>query len=391
MTTVKENRDSRFVGRSYAEWEKQALADLAESTVRSYKTAMWRFLEWLDSDTEKLYSEHLQNLNSGDGRDKNEIAQKVKEFYRYQTEVIKFSKSQASQVSKAVKSFFTANELSIEINMKSKKYRILYNGQKIVKKDEIVLMVEGTSSIQKKLVVTTLKDTGLRVSDAVSIQYCHVKTALLNEDKYCLFELVEKKVGVWCMPILGPESMKYVREWIDLRKRDGEILVDDSPLFISTDSETGEKKPMLSGRMSQIMSRLSRRLKLGKQKSAHSLRKFNTTNLQASGMHPAWISIIQGKAIPMSWKEYTEPSNEQLLEAYKNAYKHIAIYEHTSEVNGVKREVREIAERQRYTEDRLKELKTMEELADRLNKLEKMMEDKDKIIEHLLKEVKAND
>lgn len=368
MCPQTQNR-KRFVGRSFDEWNSE-LKLKAATTRQAYQSAMLGYLEYANTDTEKLFNEHLENCKHEDPRDKNIVPNNIRDYYLYLVEEKGYSKSHSKQILKAAKLFFKANELPFNVEQNGEKFSEVANGSKITQKNEISLMVEGTTNIQHKFGVLLLKDTGLRVSDAVQVNFEHVKDALIKNEKYCIFELVQKKVNVLCKPCIGPETMRYLREWIEFRQRRGETLDDDSPIFITTDKKTKKRKRMRARRLSQIVFRLGKKLKL-KKKTAHSLRKYNTTNLQASGLHPAWISILQGKAIPGSWKEYSKPTDEQLLDAYMNGYKHIAIYQHTSEVNGLRHELRQTEEWVTANQAAFERMeKENAELRERLEKME---------------------
>jgi hypothetical protein len=68
----------------------------------------------------------------------------------------------------------------------------------------------------------------------------------------------------------------------------------------------------------------------GENVSAHSIRKYHQTMLEASGMPDTWIALIQGRKIADSRRAYTRPTNEQLIEAYKEAYPELALSEPTT-------------------------------------------------------------
>ena len=49
------------------------------------------------------------------------------------------------------------------------------------------------------------------------------------------------------------------------------------------------------------------------------------TMLQAGGMTPEWIAIIQGRIISDSRSAYTRPTESQLIYAYERSYQHLSV------------------------------------------------------------------
>ena len=74
--------------------------------------------------------------------------------------------------------------------------------------------------------------------------------------------------------------------------------------------------------------RLTSRLgKEGNRLSAHSLRKFHTTALEAE-MNPHWIAKLQGKSVGNSMGPYSQPEVEpdKLTKAYMAAYDELRVF-----------------------------------------------------------------
>jgi hypothetical protein len=60
--------------------------------------------------------------------------------------------------------------------------------------------------------------------------------------------------------------------------------------------------------------------------SAHSLRKKLQTDLERAGVNTNWIDQILGHKLINSRDAYSLPTDEELREAYKEAYKFIKVY-----------------------------------------------------------------
>jgi hypothetical protein len=74
-------------------------------------------------------------------------------------------------------------------------------------------------------------------------------------------------------------------------------------------------------------------LKIGEKKmSPHSFRKKLQTDLEKAGVNPNWIDQILGHELINSRDAYSLPTDEELLEAYKQAYPTIQLIPTTKRV-----------------------------------------------------------
>ena len=296
------------------------LQSKSEATRKQYNRAMDRFLEYSNLTHNELFQIHYQALQSPDPRDKYKVSRMVKACMANLKES-GLSSSTTYTIYKAVSSFLTSQGLDFKLQGTSPK--ISYQGQRIIEKGEIRSLLEATSGLRNKAMIYTLKDSGLRVSDIVQLNYGHVKEAIDSESEFILIRLRQTKNDILALPILGPESLNAIKKWIDSRKRMGKTLDDSSPLFCQIEgSKKGEV--LKSASVSTTIRKLVEKCGL-KDVSAHSFRKFNTTMLQAGGVPETWITIIQGRKITDSRSAYVQPTDSQLIHSYSKAYSSLSI------------------------------------------------------------------
>jgi len=324
-------------GKSWATWMDE-LELKADHTRYVYVKAMERFLEQAGMTAEELFESHYSALSSRDPRDKLRIPRLVQKAMK-ELQDGGLSSSSAYSVHKAVSSFFAANGLEFRIRS-NHKLRVFHEGSRIVNAAQIRELLGMAGSFQNKALVLALKDSGLRVSDIVKLDWGHVRKAIEDGDDFALVRVRQEKGGRIARPIFGPESLEAIGRLADHRRQNGGMS-DSDPVFTYVERpKAGQRMIALSA--TGVMSNLAKRAGLEKV-SAHSLRKFHTTMLQAGGMPEPWIALVQGRVINDSRAAYVKPTDEQLVEAYREAYPKVAALEAT-EAGGGKR-VGELEER----------------------------------------------
>jgi integrase len=219
-------------------------------------------------------------------------------------------------VYKAVRLFMSANGRNFEIMAKDRP-KVRYQGQRIISRSQIVELLKNVSSRNRRrniALVLLAKDSGLRVSDITALNVEGILDArkhIVNEEPFLeLNPLKTLKMGEIAYTVLGPESVRAVSRYIGDRE--------SGPLFLN---EAGERVSRTS--ISQALHRLSKFLEDSRKISAHSLRKYFVTSLQAGGMSDEWIKLLIGKATDV----YSQPHLDgSLLRAYIEKYDSLRVY-----------------------------------------------------------------
>jgi hypothetical protein len=175
--------------------------------------------------------------------------------------------------------------------------------------------------------VALSKDSGLRVSDLVQIQYQHVKDGIESEDGFGGFVLKVEKTDKIALVCYGPETTKYLRLWIpDLEKKLGRELNDNDFLYPHTKNKemVGDKSD--SDALDRMLNNQIARLGLKGEVSFNGMRYFFESNLETV-LNMNIITTIQGKQIGNSTKHYSKHDIEEMMEIYKPAYKVLMVEE----------------------------------------------------------------
>ena len=309
-------------------WEME-LEIKAEGTREIYLMYFERFLERWGLTPDGLYEMRIGDLKSEDPRDHKRIEKMVK----VQMAEMKRRGAAAStcrHLWKAVRSFFEAQGLEIKVKAKDMP-RGQYNGQRLAMADQIREMWDAASWEFKKrnrALITFLKDSGLRVGDVAALnvdEYLEART-VLNEagQPFKAFNPFETgKTGALAYIHIGPEAVEALDAYLEERRDEGGDLKPDSPLFLMRGGQRISRRAL-----SNLFLRLRDKLgKEGRKISAHSLRKFHTTMLEAS-MPRTWIAKLQGKTINDSMGVYSQPElmPGELTQAYMKGYSRLRIF-----------------------------------------------------------------
>tara|TARA_B100000315_G_C14505735_1_gene554520 strand:- start:39 stop:1241 length:1203 start_codon:yes stop_codon:yes gene_type:complete len=308
-------------------WEDD-LETLAQSTQREYRRNLNKFLEFLGIDHEGLYLIHIEALKSNDPRDRGQVKRLLVKYQRKMRDE-GYSSSSIDMVKKAVKRFFEANEIDFSAKKNGIKLRVNPIGK--ATRSHVKVMLELSRELRDKVLIHVLKDSGLRIGDALRLK---VKDLTENRDRddFLCVNILQEKTENKAQPCFGFETTQAVDRWLNYREREILPFKSNDYLFISTDTRhPSYGKPLNKNAGIAIFQRLRSRGKAQRPNldwtkiSAHSLRKYNTSRLENSDMKSIIIARMQGRRIKDSREHYATFSNKEILKAYKKHYKAIAI------------------------------------------------------------------
>jgi integrase len=204
-------------------------------------------------------------------------------------------------------------------------------GQRIATKDAILKAIEcpkNQHTVIIKAAILLLKDSGLRTSDVISMKYGDIREPLERGDKIIPLTKITQKQRTIAKTFLGEEAVEAIKLYLNLRRTgtrhmEPETLTDASPLFRKW--HHGTAKPEKRSSFGTLIGKAFKRIGETNM-SAHSLRKYLQTNLEAAGMNVNWIDQILGHKLINSRDAYSKPTDEQLKEAYTKAYKFLRVY-----------------------------------------------------------------
>jgi site-specific recombinase XerD/uncharacterized coiled-coil protein SlyX len=301
------------------------LGNRSEATREKYKAFLLRFCEWCRKNPDELVKQRKQDLMSKDPIEQRKIESYLKGFiaslekdgYAISTQQVAYA---------AVRNFFEMHYQSLR--MRRGDYPSGESlGSRAATKEDIKKLLNKNSKRMKALMLL-LKDTGLRASDVVALNYGDVSEGLESDKQFIPLFLITKKNRITAKTFLGPEAVDSIKEYISERKEGTRRLPPEkvsfeSPLFRT---RTPKVKRISRSGLSSTITYHAQRLGVNSQFSAHSFRKYFQTQLESAGVNPNWIDQMIGHRLINSRDAYSHPSDKQLLVSYRKAYNHIRVF-----------------------------------------------------------------
>ena len=204
-------------------------------------------------------------------------------------------------------------------------------GVKIATKQRILKALDNKNTRNKttmNAMILFLKDSGLRISDARLYNYGDISKQFEEGEQIISLTRITQKKKTIAKPFIGPEAIHALKTYLEARRQGSrhvppENLTDESPLFRTWESKDVHR--IQRGSFSSLIRNAF--LRVGEPNiTAHSLRKYVQTNLEAAGVNVNWIDQILGHKLINSRDAYSKPTDDQLRQAYINAYKFLRIY-----------------------------------------------------------------
>jgi integrase len=282
---------------------------------------------------------------TNDPLERNDVEEKVQS---YMHELIDegYKAGTAKQVYKSVRFFLKACGLKFELDREDKP-RDVGEQTRLATTDDILEMWEFMGAEMRernRALLMLLKDSGLRVSDAVNLDVEDWLKAENRESEYGRFKVflpkATQKTKEMSHVILGEESIDAVEKYLGARDSGPLFLTRAEPIADETAEETEKARKwhnkrnivgykdaarLKAGTGSEVFLRLKKHLSRPHKKSAHSLRYFQFNRLKASGMDTDWIHYLQGKKY---FKNYTQAGAtiEEIIQAYMKSYEKLRVF-----------------------------------------------------------------
>ncbi|MEM2506006.1 MAG: site-specific integrase [Nitrososphaeria archaeon] len=298
--------------------------DNNSSTVRHYLGYLIRFCRWVDKDPDTIIKERLEDKKS----DNIEIIE------RYDRLVRLFSRGYkergrpvaAREAVVALKSFFTKN--SVPLSVKSPR--------KIVEKERSRLTIEEIKkllrfcNVREKFIVSILFQTGGRPKSILLLKYGDIKVDFEagNLPVRATFSIFDVK-GQYApyTTFFGKDTYQFLMDYLKLRELEGEKITDQSPLIRKVNRDAPETYAGLYN-FCKKLTRLAYMLKINKKITPGTFRRTFQTIMEQH-MPINWVDRLMGhvKFRGIQGEAYSQPTMEELAEAYKKAEPYISVSE----------------------------------------------------------------
>jgi hypothetical protein len=189
--------------------------------------------------------------------------------------------------------------------------------------------IDAIANPRDRALLRFMKDSGLSTEDVVVFNYGDIKREFEEGKDFIHIRAVRQKTQVNYDTFIGPNAVEALRIYFRLRKANGEVLNDKSPLFLSHGKRKGKKrgdvKRLDDNSIRTIFTRLKNRI--GIVVSPHRIRKLFASYMGLKVRHPAVLKHWMGHSVETSDVEgrYVIPPLEEQRKLYMESYEQIDI------------------------------------------------------------------
>ncbi|MEM3696299.1 MAG: site-specific integrase [Candidatus Bathyarchaeia archaeon] len=225
-----------------------------------------------------------------------------------------FTKNVASSVHATVKSLIKYN-CRIKLDIGTPSVGII-EGLKPLTIEEFK-KIDNVATVQQRWIIRGLKDSGMSREDFIELTYGDIKRDFEKGEQFIHIHVIRRKEQVRYETWLGPNAIEVLRLYLDLRRKRGETINDNTPLTVSN-RKPYEKLGLDC--LSKIVERLGE--KVGVKASPHRIRKLFETYMALEIRHPIILRYWMGHKLKMSDIEsrYVIPSENIQRDIYAKAY-----------------------------------------------------------------------
>ncbi len=313
------------------------LKTISESSRPLYLSALRKFCDFSSRTPKELIELRDNEIRNNGYNDRTGIRDLVLDFRSY-LEKEEYAPKTINAMDGAVRGFFTSNLGKIGmVNVKN--YR---EAQVVTKKDLIPTLEEfkkllDVSNLEEKFRIIFVAQTGLRISDALSLKVGDILRELdLGNIPLAVNYLPQKEkesVGMR-LTFLASDGVTILKEYLDWRKRQGENITSESPLFASrVNRGIGTLTEQKYNKMLKSVAHragLNGDWKYGILR-AHSLRKFFVSQLTNHNVEDKMVNFFIGHKIPEVDRVYWARRTEELRKIYADRQQHLNPLNHRRE------------------------------------------------------------
>jgi integrase len=287
---------------------------LKTGTQKNYARSLRRFSKYLKLNPDEMVKDYKRRLRE----DTNEAVEyyntKATLFVTWLVDTFKTRRSTAVAQMNAVRSFFNHNA-AIHLTAKTPEYRS--EPLQPVTLEDLVEAIRWADPF-KRFEALFFKDSGISQSDALRLNIGDLKP--VGGGFYCIRTFREKE-NVNYETFVGPNTGEAFEVVKEARKRRGENITADSPLFVKHNKPYVRQKANL---IQASFDRLSQ--KTGIKMSTHRLRKTFETYMALAKIHPVILKYWMGHKVTSDIEGlYIIPPTSEQEKLYREAYKHIDI------------------------------------------------------------------
>ncbi len=308
------------------------LNTVSKSSQKYYIRAIELFCNWCGKNPSQLILDRDKEVKSDNPIERNNTRDMIIEF-RKQLEKMGYAPKSINVMDGAIRSFYSCNLGKMGmINIRN-----YADGKVSLSKDLIPTLEElkkmlDTVDIEEKFRIIFIAQTGMRVSDAVKLKYGDIKRELEQNNNPIAIRFLpvkDRDVIGERITFLGSDGIDILKQYLNYRKKRGEILIDNSPLFASRTRKRGIYQPITERNFNETVRKAGKRIglvnkdiKYGRIR-VHCLRKFFITQLTNHGVEDKIINFLTCHKISDVDSVYWNRRIDSLREIYNDRQQYL--------------------------------------------------------------------
>ena len=220
-----------------------------------YTSALKAFTEYTKMNPVQLIDEAEEDFKKS-GREKGASQRKIIGFFEHlRTEYMpirngfdnsKFkgkkgvSVNLACTYSHAIQSFYSANNFPFRVKIQ-KAITKKENQKLALRIPEVKRLLDSTRNLRDKSIILTLFQTGMSIQNLCDLTYGDVAEGLEKNEEPLHLNLVREKTWLQYNTFMGKDAIDALKAYLDWRRRNGEELKLNSPLFTKQFTKSNSK------------------------------------------------------------------------------------------------------------------------------------------------------
>jgi len=294
------------------------LGNNSQSTIKNALYSIYRYEKAIGKNPDKIIEERAKEV----------LSENVKIRFRAEDDLKAFINNTkgGETLGSFMKSFYSANHLplTIKIPRSAPKREI----EKIPSNEELFKLCTITRGPLRPLLYFLI-ESGARIGSVLQLKYGHIREDYEADKIPCMVRFPSKitKGNIPYVAFIGNDTVNALREYINIRQKQGEQISEDSYLFVSRNGKPLSKTTII-GRIAELS------VKVGINPSSkglkpfhpHVLRRRSQTILESSGIPLNWVDWLLGH-IPRGSQAgaYSRPTEDQLRDSYSIALPKLVI------------------------------------------------------------------
>ena len=273
------------------------------NTRKGYHFGINKFVEWFGKSAEQILLMRQEDLTQEAGENlieyKNRAVRFQKEIEKFHSYLIErgYSINSARNMTIGIRQLFRYYQMPVNMRSGSRVTQTVQTTKSFPLTIEHVRMMSGVSNLKERTILSIAVDTGLRISDFISIK----KTDLppLDEEPPLAFDLLTQKEKIVSHCFLSQESVELLKRYLPTtqkQKRDNVYLfARNSRNHISDEA------------INKMLKRLAKKAQIhlnNKKLTFHCFRKMFLSTSIDSGIGLTAGKLMCGKAVPKSDRTY---------------------------------------------------------------------------------------